>query len=113
MKVGVACDGQEVSPHFGRCEKFIIAEIDQGEVQLVELLPNPGHEPGLLPALMQEKGVECVLTGGAGPRAINLFNQVGIELVGGVSGDPLVALQALALGRLTEGESTCAHGFEE
>ncbi len=79
----------------------------------MELLPNPGHEPGLLPALMQEKGVECVLTGGAGPRAVNLFNQVGIELMIGISGDALMTLQSLALSRLTAGESTCAHEFAE
>ena len=109
MKVAVACDGEQVSPHFGRCEHYLIAELQDGEIQLSEWFGNPGHAPGALPALMREKGVDCMLAGGAGPRAVGLLAEAGIELVVGVSGDALAALQALSQGVLAGGESACEH----
>lgn len=107
--VAVACDNNEVSPHFGRCERYLIARVDGPDVQLVKWLQNPGHAPGVLPALMQQEGVQCVICGGAGPRAVGLLAQAGIDLIPGVSGDPLIALQALAHGTLHAGESMCEH----
>jgi predicted Fe-Mo cluster-binding NifX family protein len=74
MRIAVACDGDRISPHFGRCERFLIAEIEGEQVQVSEWMANPGHEPGLLPRLMVERKVECVLAGGAGPRAIGMFD---------------------------------------
>ena len=110
MKVAVACDDAVVSPHFGRCEKYLIAEIEGTNIHLVEWLENPGHEPGALPELMRQRGIAVVVAGGAGPRAQQLLAQHGIDLVTGVAGDALQALQALAQGTLQAGESACEHG---
>lgn len=109
MRVAVACDGELVSPHFGRCERFLMADVQGTEVTVVEWMTCPGHEPGLLPRLMQERGVECVLAGGAGPRAVAMLEEAGIQFVPGVSGPPAEALVALAQGRLQPGESACDH----
>lgn len=109
MRIAVACDGDKISPHFGRCERFLIAEIEGEQVQVSEWMANPGHEPGLLPRLMAERKVECVLAGGAGPRAIGMFEEAGIHFIAGVSGDPAEALVALACGTLQPGESACEH----
>ena len=98
-----------MSPHFGRCERFLLAEVDGQTVTVVQWLQCPEHEPGLLPRLMREQGVECVLAGGAGPRAVSLLAEAGIRLICGVSGDPAQALAALAQGVLPEGDSTCDH----
>lgn len=110
MNVAVACEGTLVSPHFGRCERYLIASIEGSDIQLVQWLTNPGHEPGALPALMQQQGVQIVLAGGAGPRAQQLLGQYGIDLIMGVTGDALEALQALAHGTLQAGASACEHG---
>jgi predicted Fe-Mo cluster-binding NifX family protein len=109
MRIAVACDNNEVSPHFGRCEKYLLAEIEGTDVQLLQWLENPGHEPGALPELMRQAGVEVVLAGGAGPRAQQLLAGHGIDLIMGASGDVLTALQALAQGTLQVGESACDH----
>ncbi len=111
MRIAVACDGTTVSAHFGRCERYLLAESEgEGEnVEVVEWLTNPGHEPGALPELMREKGVSWVIAGGAGPRAVGLLEAAGIDLVIGVEGDALAAAKALADGTLLGGESTCQH----
>lgn len=113
MIVAVACEGTEVSPHFGRCQRFLLAQVAGQEIKLLEWLENPGHEPGLLPELMRQQGVELVVAGGAGPRAQALFAAAGIQFVPGVSGGALEALQALASGTLEGGESHCSHLREE
>ena len=79
MKIAIACDGTDVSPHFGRCEKYLMAEIEGTEIKLLDWLDNPGHEPGALPRLMAELGVNVVLAGGAGPRAQQLLSASGIQ----------------------------------
>lgn len=109
MRVAVACDANQVSRHFGRCERFLIADVEGEQVEVREWMSNPGHEPGLLPRLMVERGVKCVLAGGAGPRAIGMFTDAGIDFIAGVSGDPAEALAALAQGTLQPGESSCDH----
>ena len=113
MKVAVACNGTEVSPHFGRCQRYLIADLEGAEISLVEWLESPGHEPGVLPELMRRKGVELVLAGGAGPRAQGLFAAAGIEFFPGVTGPAVEALQALACGMLEAGDSSCSHGRED
>jgi len=112
MKVAVACDGTEVSPHFGRCQRYLIADLQGADITLVEWLESPGHEPGVLPELMRQKGVELVVVGGAGPRAQQLFAAAGIEFVAGASGEALHVLQELAQGILVPGESSCSHDRE-
>lgn len=109
IRAAVACDGPEVSPHFGRCEHFVVATILEGEILATTRLDNPGHAPGLLPELMRREGVTHVLAGGAGPRAVSMLADAGIEFLGGITGDPRAALRALAAGTLVAGESTCEH----
>ena len=109
MKVAVATDGTQVASHFGRCEKYVIAELDDGAVTAEETVPNPGHEPGLLPRMLNQMGVGTIVAGGMGPRAVALFEQFGIAVIAGVSGPVAETLEQLAAGELTPGESTCEH----
>ena len=82
MKVAISTDNGAVAEHFGRCPQFTIAEISDGEVIKKEVIDSPGHETDFLPNYFHEKGVECVVAGGAGPRAINLFSKYGIKFIG-------------------------------
>ncbi len=82
MRYAIACEGQQVATHFGRCEHYEMVDLDDGQVIRREPLPSPGHgEPGELPRLMQQHQVDCVICGGAGPRAQNLFEEIGIDFV--------------------------------
>ena len=112
MKVAIATNGSEVSPHFGRCESYEIAEVADGKVVSRQTVPNPGHEHGSCtpPEMLHERGVGCVVCGGAGPRAAALFEQIGIRLLTGASGPVSEVLRALASGEFRGGESTCGQG---
>ncbi len=109
MKVAIATDGSQVSGHFGRCEKYEVATITDGQVTDRQTVANPGHQPGALPTMLHGLGVETIICGGAGPRAVALFEQFGINVLMGVSGPVDKALEALASGELEVGESTCDH----
>ncbi|MBP2146818.1 putative Fe-Mo cluster-binding NifX family protein [Methanofollis sp. W23] len=113
MKIGIAQDGKSVSAHFGHCESYAIFELNDGALARQDDLLSPGHEPGRLPAFLAEHGVEVVIAGGMGPRAVELFHMNGIEVFLGVSGEIEAVAAAYAAGNLAAGESTCTHGEEE
>ena len=109
MKVAVSTDSGQVAAHFGRCGEYTLAEIADGKVGKVEVIPNPGHEPGFLPRFLAEKGVKAIICGGMGPRAQGLFAEQEIETWMGASGPVDAVLSDFAQGRLARGASTCDH----
>lgn len=109
MRYAIAADGNEVAPHFGRCEKYVIVDIANGEDVGRYDLENPGHEPGLLPRLLNDEGVAYVVAGGAGPRAISLFRELNIGVYVGISGSIDEVIDKTAAGELDPGESACEH----
>ena len=110
MRYAIASDGEEVATHFGRCEHYELIDVEDGCVSGRERIASPGHgAPGELPRLMQQHQVDCVICGGAGPRAQNLFEEIGIDFVLGASGSLEEVIAALAAGELESGEDGCFH----
>ncbi len=107
MKIAISTEGSSVSPHFGRCPFFTILDLEDGKVIKKEVIANPGHEPGFIPQFLQNMGVECVIAGGAGRRAINLFQESGIQVILGVTGEIDEVIDKLKDGSLEGGESLC------
>lgn len=110
--VAVATDGDQVAVHFGRCQLYTLAEVNEGAVKQQEVLTNPGHTPGFLPNYLAEHGVQCIIAGGMGPRAIGLFNEKGIDVMIGVQGSVAEVLRSYAEGTLTSDPSVslCTRG---
>jgi len=110
MKIAISTDGELVAEHFGRCPKFTIVKISNGKILEKEVIDNPGHETGFLPSYFHEKGVECIIAGGAGPRAIDLFLEQGIKFIG-VSSKPIEeVLNSFVEGKLEEESGKCNPG---
>jgi len=109
MKIAIATDGTQVAHHFGRCESYTIVEIENNEVLKKSIIDNPGHEPGFLPKFLSEKGVNCILTGGMGPKAINLFREKNVEPVIGVYGSIDKVIEDFLNNKLEIGDSKCDH----
>ncbi|MBN1648298.1 MAG: NifB/NifX family molybdenum-iron cluster-binding protein [Spirochaetales bacterium] len=107
MKIAVPADNGYVSEHFGRCPEFTIAEITDSTIIKTETVANPGHEPGRIPLFLKEMGVSVIITGGMGRRAIQLFDDMGIDYVLGVTGKVEDAIKAFCTGTLAGGESLC------
>jgi predicted Fe-Mo cluster-binding NifX family protein len=73
-----------LSAHFGRCPYYTLVDIDGDRVSEVNIVENPyydNHIPGAVPEFIKSKNAHVMIAGGMGPRAIDLFNQFGIEAV--------------------------------
>jgi len=112
MRYAVPVSGGVVSAHFGHCEQFALIDVDEAKKQILkkELVNSPGHEPGLLPQWLAEKGVSLVIAGGMGSRAQSLFqqNRIGV-IVGTMESDPEKAVLSHLNGVLATGANICDH----
>ena len=111
MRIAISTDGESVSAHFGRCPAFSIVDIEDGKISNRETINNPGHHPGFLPQFLHEKGVQCIVAGGMGQNAVQLFTQNNIETVVGVSGTIDEVIEKIADGTLEGGQSLCKPGI--
>jgi len=77
-----------VSRHFGRARYFVFVDVEDNKIKNAEVVKVPfeEHGPGDLPNFIREHGGEVVLAYGMGRRAIDYFNQLGIEVVTGAYG---------------------------
>jgi len=110
MKAVISTDGEYVSAHFGRCPSFTIIKIENGKILEKEIIDNPGHHPGFLPEYFHKKGVDCIIAGGMGMNAQNLFNQYNIKQYAGISGKISDIINQLIGDTLIGGESLCKPG---
>ena len=107
MKIATACDGMEITGHFGHCENFCIFETENEEIVKNIILPNPGHKPGFLPNYLNDLGVNVIISGGMGGGAIEIFNEKNIEVVTGASGDAREVAEKFLKGKLKSTGSVC------
>jgi len=110
MRIAISTDGDFVSAHFGRCPSFTIIDIEDGKIIKKEVVDNPGHQPGFIPQFLHERGVECIIAGGMGMRAIGFFEEFNIKAIVGVSGRIDEVIEKLQKGTLKGSESLCKPG---
>jgi len=110
MRIAISTDGEYVSAHFGRCPSYTIVDIENSKLIKKESVKNPGHEPGFIPQFLHERGVQCIVAGGMGMRATDLFQELGIQAIVGVNGKIGEVIDKLIGGRLEGGESLCKPG---
>ncbi len=75
----------EIDPRFGRCEYFMIINIDDGKILNIKSIKNVGTEQdrgaGISAAEQIGKlGVKVLITGDVGPKANDILEQLGIEV---------------------------------
>ncbi|MBN1149755.1 NifB/NifX family molybdenum-iron cluster-binding protein [candidate division WOR-3 bacterium] len=112
MKVAVPIENGMLNVHFGHCRKVAILSVDEDRKEIVgrEDFAPPPHEPGILPKWLSEKGVDVVITGGMGNKAVSFFDQFSIKVVVGA---PVEKPEKLVLdyinGKLEATENYCDH----
>lgn len=112
MKIAIPVAQGKLCMHFGHCEQFQLFDVDMATKTILETvsLTPPPHEPGVLPKWIAEKGVNFVIAGGMGSRAVSLFNEQGVKVVTGApAGDPKAVVQTYLDGQLITGANTCDH----
>ena len=95
------------SQHFGRCPYFIFVDLDGNKVKDVSSVANPfckQRGPGQIPAFIWEHGVDVMLTRGMGYRAMDFFQQMGIQSVTGAKGTVRQSLDSYLNGQLSGAE---------
>lgn len=83
MKIAIPTVNDALCDHFGHCQHFAVYEINNSQVVNKIMLPPPPHQPGVLPSWVAQQGVTDVIVGGIGQRAIDLFNQQGVNVYAG------------------------------
>ena len=99
-----------LSAHFGHCQFFFIADVVDGEIKQTKEVPPPPHEPGVIPRWLSQEGVNVVLVGGIGQKAVDLFVQFGVQPVIGVpEKKPLELINDFLSDKLVVGANQCSH----
>jgi len=85
MKIVIPTNNKEglndkIAEHFGYCKTYTFLD-EKGKV--VEIIDNTSEHmggTGLPPELMKKHGADILLCKGLGPRALNLCQELGIEV---------------------------------
>ncbi len=110
LKIAIPLAGGRLADHFGHCEQFALIEAnpDSKTISKTTQVTPPPHEPGLLPRWLHEQGVQVIIAGGMGQRALSLFAENGITVKSGAAGKtPEELAQSFLEGRLNSGPSAC------
>ena len=112
MKIAIPTEDGLLSAHFGHCREFTIAEVDPDKQKIIatETLTPPPHEPGVLPTWLNNMGCNLVIAGGIGARAIDMFQNKGVEvIIGAPVLPPAEIVEAYLNGTLQSGMNACDH----
>lgn len=121
MKIAVTAENNNglestVAQHFGHAPFFIMVDVENGDVTATQGVANPflaGHAPGQVPGYIKEQNANVMLSGGMGGRAIQFFEQMGIQAATGARGTVRQALENYLGGELKEAapcDESVAHG---
>jgi predicted Fe-Mo cluster-binding NifX family protein len=110
MKIAITAETNNgldsvVAQHFGHAPYFVFVQVENNETTDVQGLANPfaeAHQPGQIPGFIQQQQAHVILSGGMGGRAIQFFEQAGIQAVTGASGTARQALEHYFGGKLKE-----------
>jgi len=103
-----------MSMHFGRCPYYTLVDVEGDDIKGVEVVENPyfnNHTPGVVPQFINNQRANVMIAGGMGPRAIDMFQNFGIEVATGVGGQVKNVLKAYLEGKV-KGTAPCAHNHE-
>jgi len=72
----------------------------------------PNHQPGVIPQFIHSQKANVMIAGGMGPRAIDFFNQYGIDVATGVQGKVRDVVEAYLRNEI-QGIVPCEHHDHE
>lgn len=112
LTIAVPTANGKLCEHFGHCEQFALVRVDakHKEIQNIDFVSPPAHEPGVLPKWLAEHQANLVIAGGLGARAQSLLEQRNIQvLTGAAVAPPEELVQAYLQGSLATGANACDH----
>lgn len=108
--IAIPLTSKVLSAHFGHCEEFYFATIEDEQIINERYITPPEHKPGLYPKWVHEQGAKLVIAGGMGPKAIQLFKEQKVEVIVGAEAlAPSTLIQQFIHGTLTTSANSCNH----
>jgi len=91
MKICVPTMGEggmqeAVCQHFGRAPTFTMIDLDSGEIKILQNVSEHMGGTGLPTETIFAAGVQVMIVGGLGPKAVAMFNQGGVDVFVGATG---------------------------
>jgi len=92
MKIAISSTGKGINNNvdgvFGRCPYFIVAKVEDKKIVKIEAIKNISAQKldgaGISAAqAVVEKGVDVVITGNVGPRALDVLKQFNVKVYNG------------------------------
>lgn len=108
--IAIPTAGGSLFPHFGKAPQVTVFDIEGNSIKGKQVLTAPEHAHGAMPRFLQGLGVTDVICGGLGAGAVNMLNEMGIDIHGGapsISVDEVIKL--FLDGTIVYGDSTCHH----
>ncbi|PIE31273.1 dinitrogenase iron-molybdenum cofactor biosynthesis protein [candidate division KSB3 bacterium] len=101
----------KISQHFGKAATFAI--VDDETMEVTALTNDGQHHGGVLapPDIIEQAGVDVVLCGGLGIKAVRMFEEKGIHVYNNASGTVEDVVKAYKEGLLPE--ATDANACQE
>ncbi len=110
QKIAIPTKDGALWPHFGKAPQVSIVTVEDGKIKETIVLDAPEHEHGSMPRFIAAQGCTDVLCGGQGPGAVNMLNQLSIQVHAGAPAIPIAELMSQYLGgTITYGDGTCNH----
>ncbi|MBN1126696.1 MAG: P-loop NTPase, partial [Sedimentisphaerales bacterium] len=112
MRIAIPLAQGNLSLHFGHCDQFAVFETNADNKTIVTRNDEtpPAHEPGILPKWLHGMGVNVIIAGGMGQRALQLFAQNSIQvIIGAKDGTPEELVSAYLQNNLETGGNICDH----
>jgi predicted Fe-Mo cluster-binding NifX family protein len=77
---------EAISQHFGRAPTFTLVDLNTKEVHILPNRSNHMGGKGLPTDMLRDQGVQVMIVGGLGPKAIQAFAQQCVEVFVGATG---------------------------
>ncbi|MCR5395581.1 MAG: DUF134 domain-containing protein [Bacteroidales bacterium] len=110
QKIAIPTNDGVLFPHFGKAPQVTIVTVQDGKVTESVVLEAPEHEHGAMPKFIAAQACTDVLCGGLGAGAVNMLNQLGIQVHAGAPAiDVEQLLQQYLGGTIVYGDGSCHH----
>lgn len=108
MKIALPTEGTNIFGHFGKCENFTIAEVENSTVKNKSVISTQGNQHGSLPAFLAARNVNVVIAGGMGEGARQGLTANGIKIITGASGNVDAVINEYLNGDLKSNDVVCS-----
>ena len=109
-RIAIPVANNMLSEHFGHCQAFAFVDVENDIITEITTMDPPEHTPGSFPKWVAANDATDVIAGGMGHKAVNLFNEAGVNVFVGAPVDtPTNLVNQFLADELTLSANYCSH----